>query len=50
MKMDHLRFFINIKFLASVDSPFYVEYNGESLKSKTNDHNFNFQRSIYRNS
>ena len=39
MKKDHPRFFINIKFLAWVDSPFYVEYNGESFKSKINiDH------------
>ena len=34
MKRDHLGFFINIEFSAWVDSPFYIEYNGESLKSK----------------
>ena len=34
MKRDQLGFFINIEFLAWVDSPFYVEYNGESFKSK----------------
>ena len=27
-------FFINIEFLTWVDSPLYVEYNGESFKSK----------------
>ena len=34
MNWDHLGFFINIEFLAWVDSPFSVEYNGESFKSK----------------
>ena len=34
MKKDHLGFFVNIEFLARVDSPFYVEYNGKSFKSK----------------
>ena len=34
MKRDHLGFFINIEFLTWVDSLFYVEYNGESFKSK----------------
>ena len=34
-KRDHFGFFINIEFfLVWVDSPFYVEYNGESFKSK----------------
>ena len=34
MKRDHFGFFINIEFLAWVYSPFYVEYNGESFKTK----------------
>ena len=36
MKRDHLGYFINIEFLAWVDNPFYIEYNGESLKRKIN--------------
>ena len=32
MKRDHLGFFINIEFLAWLDSPFYVECNGKSFK------------------
>ena len=34
MKRDHLGFFVNIEFLTWVGSPFFVEYNGESFKSK----------------
>ena len=30
----HLEFFISIEFLVWVDSPFYVEYNGECFKNK----------------
>ena len=42
MKRDHLEIFINIEFLTSVDSPFYVEYDGESFETKVNiDYNDN---------
>ena len=34
MKRDHLGFFINIEYLEWVDSPFCVEYSGESFKRK----------------
>ena len=33
-KKDHLGFFINIECLVWMDSPFCVEYNGESFKRK----------------